>query len=228
MPIKNMHFVPEHGLQIEETFDAKDHAGVFNLFRYWWAWAVARDYDPSLIWDLCCGSGHGPRILAEQSEHTVVGFDVDPLALNEARRQHVAENLAFVTTNLDRVWEDPAFHEGMPSIVTCFEGIEFLSNRELFFEQLLRCFSPETVFLFATPCWEREAIDFEPDWKAQKILYDFQTIRSLLYTYFNVVRHSRDRDFPMKPYLDKINDYVAGAGITVGDNLFYCAHPGDA
>lgn len=228
MAINRMHFVPEHGLQIEETFEAKDHAGVFNLFRYWWAWAVARDYDPSRIWDLCCGGGHGSRILAEQSEHTVIGFDVDGSAINDARRKYVLENLTYVQADLSRTWEDPAFMGRMPSIVVCFEGFEFLLNRELFLEQLMQHISPETVFLFATPCWERKAIDFEPDWKAQKILYDFQTIRRLLYSYFNVVKHARDKDFPMKSYLDKINDYVAGAGITVGDNLFYCAHPGDA
>jgi hypothetical protein len=137
------------------------------------------------------------------------------------------DNLSFVTCNLDRKWEAPEFWEGIPSIVTCFEGIEFLEHRELFFEQLKRHIGPHSTFLFATPCWERQETDFDPDWKAHKILYDYDTVRSLLFTHFNQVRHSRDSDFPKKTYLDKINDYVAGAGVTVGDNLFVCTDPKD-
>lgn len=230
MPIENMHFVPEHGLQIEETIEAGDKVGVFHLYRYWWAWLVLQKMPSvNLVWDMACGSGYGSRILTEKSDRMIVGFDGDPKALAKARAEygHI-NNLTFEDLILDNKWEGTEILRGPPELIVCFETIEFLRHREMFLMQVVRNLAPGGVFLFSTPC-SHEHTDTKPIWKFQQILYGRKDIFDLLCFFFedvvgaDVGMTDMAVGFPVPEYRDQINKLTKE--YTVGDNLFYCKKP---
>lgn len=225
MPIENMHFVPEHGLQIEETAKAGDKVGVWHLFRYWWAWLVAKEREPAVVWDMACGCGYGSRILKEHflNDRQVVGFDFDQKALAQSRRLYGdVQNLSFEEMNLDDNWAFPKSSGALADMIVCFETLEFLKNRELFLMQMAVHLKPKGAFLFSTPCHGRPTTSIAPDWNMQQILYNQSDAGMLLRLFFDTVLHmneDRQGPFPFHAYRDQVE---ADVGYSVGDNLFYC------
>ena len=214
MSVENMHFVPDHGLQIQEQ---KDRNGVYHLFRYWWAWLLARELKVKKIWDLGCGCGYGCRILREQLDIEVLGVDVDPTALNRARGAYQLPGVTYDQVDLDKVWT----MEHKADCVVSFHTLEFLRNRALFLDRVANSLTEHGVFLFSTQT--HTSAVYEPDWDRQQIIYDRQQVDRLLRRHFTYVAHAHDdKNFPAYEFRRKTRDEV---GYPVGDNLWYCRMP---
>ncbi|MDX8151646.1 methyltransferase domain-containing protein [Patulibacter brassicae] len=99
--------------------------------------------------DLCCGVGYGSAILAEQAA-SVLGLDVDPRAVEEARRAHgaldgVRFDQADAVTWLGTV--DPSELD----VLVCFEGIEHLADGEAVLDGLRRLAAGGVRLLVSVP-----------------------------------------------------------------------------
>ena len=71
-----------------------------------------------------CGRGHDARALAAQPETTVVGLDLSPMAVAQARQLGTAHNLSFITGNFFQL--PPGLAGSFDWVVehTCFWAID--------------------------------------------------------------------------------------------------------
>jgi 2-polyprenyl-3-methyl-5-hydroxy-6-metoxy-1,4-benzoquinol methylase len=118
------------------TAAAGDVDATRHLLRYQYAWAVATKRQAKQVWDLGSGTGYGARILSE-AHCRVTAVELDAETLMYARGEYGDRaNLDFVRQDLNDVWTSlSAFPP--PGVICCFEVIEQLRNRDLFFEQLV-------------------------------------------------------------------------------------------
>ncbi len=235
----NYHDVPEHGLQIEETVQAGDRAGAQSLARYWWAWDMIsnrnRKYGNTeistikTVWDLGCGCGYGCRIMSEQNDVDVIGFETDKRALNVAFEEFPSPRLRFVEFFLENHWQHPAFTV-KPDLVTCFGVLHLIRHRDFFMEQLAENLKPNSVCLFSAAHAGRTLCHSAPPREdAAFFHYNTQILRRFLGRYFKTVVIP-DNDKGMPPLFDKTNQWIAEnrkpeERFTVGDDCIFCADP---
>jgi ubiquinone/menaquinone biosynthesis C-methylase UbiE len=128
-------FVPEGagGLLIEAEHEA----------RYRWAAPLATGHE---VLDAGCGVGYGAAILARAGARRAVGVDRSPEAISNAA-DRVGDLAEFVIGDLmDLPFPDDSF-----DLVTCFEAIEHVSNREVALDELRRVVRPEGVLAISSP-----------------------------------------------------------------------------
>ncbi len=111
--------------------------------RYRWAEGLARDRD---ILDVACGVGYGASILARVGARHVLGVDVSPEAIGEARAR-AGEVAEFIVGDLHNIpCEDRSF-----DLVTCFETIEHVADPNRALAELRRVLRDDGILLLSSP-----------------------------------------------------------------------------
>jgi SAM-dependent methyltransferase len=111
--------------------------------RYAWARSMVRDKD---VLDCACGEGYGSHLLADAAR-SVVGVDVDPRAVEHARRRYSADHLSFEQADaLKLPFEDDRF-----DVVVSFETLEHLAEHDELLAGFRRVLRPDGVLLLSSP-----------------------------------------------------------------------------
>jgi SAM-dependent methyltransferase len=103
--------------------------------------------DGKVVLDLGSGEGYGSDILARRAK-SVVGVELDTLAVAHARLNYDAPNLSFVEGS---VLELDDFEDSSVDVVVCFEVIEHISDQERLVAGVARVLRPDGYFIVSTP-----------------------------------------------------------------------------
>ncbi len=140
-----------------------------HLKRYEFArrWCSQAD-----VLDAACGVGYGTAYLAETARW-VVGVDLDPGAVDYARRRYGGENVEFRQENvLELDLSDATF-----DVVCSFETIEHVDEPERFAREVARLLRPEGLFVVSTPRANRTTHDPEnPHHRVEFSQLDFEAL----------------------------------------------------
>ncbi len=95
--VKDEHFVPTLGLDLEKYIERNDLTAIHHLIRYRWAIAVLSKLEPGgPLLDLGCGAGYGAYLLANALPRVqVLGVDYDEQAIQTAAATYRRSNLSF-------------------------------------------------------------------------------------------------------------------------------------
>jgi SAM-dependent methyltransferase len=114
-----------------------------HLARYWWA---ARMAAGRRVLDAGCGVGYGTNLLAEAGASEAIGVDIAE-AVVEAASATARAGASFRTADVrDLPFEDDSF-----GLVTCFEVIEHVEERDAVIGELARVLSPDGVLVISSP-----------------------------------------------------------------------------
>ena len=98
------------------------------------------------VLDIACGSGYGSAMLAEGAAKSVTGVDISPEAVAFAKGRFGG------LPNLTYLNEDAcAFRKGEFDLITSFETIEHLNQRDTFLANLYSMLVPGGILLISTP-----------------------------------------------------------------------------
>jgi SAM-dependent methyltransferase len=125
-----------------------EHRGRYRFAGQWLRSSSSR---PRVL-DMACGSGFGLQILAEAGA-SVVGADLDALALREAQR--VAPHAALVRCDAARL----PFAADAFDLITSFETLEHVPDPRGLIQELRRVLRPGARLVLSTP-----NRDFGPTW----------------------------------------------------------------
>ena len=99
------------------------------------------------VLDAGCGLGYGIEILASAGATSVIGVDIDPTAVEEARRRFGERAEAIAHGDLhDLQLADDSF-----DVIVCFETIEHLENAERALAEFRRVLRPDGLLLVSSP-----------------------------------------------------------------------------
>ncbi len=117
------------------------------VYEHWHRYAWARGLvDGKDVLDCACGEGYGSRLLADRAR-SVVGVDVDPEAVDHARRRYATDRLEFVEADaLDLPFDDDRF-----DVVVSFETLEHLAEHDALLAGYRRVLKPDGVLLLSSP-----------------------------------------------------------------------------
>jgi GT2 family glycosyltransferase/SAM-dependent methyltransferase len=114
-----------------------------HLHRY----AICRDrVVGQRVLDVACGEGYGSNLLAKVAAE-VTGLDIDPKAIDRAKKRFRAENLKFVTADCCEM----PFEEKSFDFVVANEMIEHIPDHGAFIEEVKRILAPGGMLLVSTP-----------------------------------------------------------------------------
>ncbi len=99
-----------------------------------------------MVLDLGCNNGWGTQVIAE-SARRVVGVDVSPIALEEARRSTSVANIEFCGVDGERL----PFTDGEFDIVVSCQVIEHVADYGPYLGEIHRVLSPGGIAVFSTP-----------------------------------------------------------------------------
>jgi SAM-dependent methyltransferase len=137
---------PDGANEGTERFDPKLMHGSLleaeHLARYWWA---ARFVSEKRVLDAGCGTGYGSKILARAGAD-VVGVDIDPAALDEAR-EAAPERVAFEMADARKL----PFADAEFDVAVCFEVIEHVDDPESILDELRRVLRPDGLLVASSP-----------------------------------------------------------------------------
>jgi GT2 family glycosyltransferase/SAM-dependent methyltransferase/glycosyltransferase involved in cell wall biosynthesis len=114
-----------------------------HFHRYYLARAMADGLD---VLDISSGEGYGSAMLA-QVAHSVVGVDIDPVAVAHASTTHVADNLRYRQGSATALPLD----DGTVDMVVSFETLEHFAEHDLFFAEARRVLRPGGRLIISTP-----------------------------------------------------------------------------
>ncbi|TVT34245.1 glycosyltransferase [Amycolatopsis rhizosphaerae] len=100
------------------------------------------------VLDLASGEGYGCALLGRAAA-AVVGLELDPAAVEHARRRYQSGTVGFEVGSMD----DPEALSGAEpfDVITCFEAIEHVEAQEQVLRLVRRLLVPGGVFLCSTP-----------------------------------------------------------------------------
>jgi SAM-dependent methyltransferase len=116
--------------------------------RYELAARVALDHHAARVADLASGTGYGSRLLASIAGATTDGVDLDPRAVDYARRHHACEGrCAFHAADAC----DTPLRSNAYDLAASFETIEHVSNATGLVAELHRILRPGGTLVISTP-----------------------------------------------------------------------------
>lgn len=128
-------FVP--GLMSDQLVEVE------HLSRYWWAARFAAD---RVVLDAGCGVGYGSEALASAGARRVVGVDVAKEML-EAVADRMPETVELRRADVRELpFENDTF-----GLVTCFEVIEHVEERDRVLDELARVAAADALVLVSSP-----------------------------------------------------------------------------
>lgn len=148
-----------------------------------YAWALQQlGRRPSLrILDAACGTGFGTSALAREAAW-VVGVDLAPEAVAEAKARFRASNLAYLVMDVERL----AFRAGAFDAVISQDTIEHVGDDERFVAEAARALRPGGTFIVFTPFWEVHTTT--PEAPSHRREYSPETLSRVLRGRFPSVR----------------------------------------
>lgn len=115
-----------------------------HLHRY----ALAADFSKNKqVLDLACGEGYGAFLMSLSAGH-VVGVDIDEQTINHAKGRYSKENLEFIKGSITDV---PIQGQQLFDIITCFEGLEHISQHDSLISEVKRLLAKDGLFFVSTP-----------------------------------------------------------------------------
>lgn len=220
--IKDEHFVPTFGLDLEEYIARKDLTAIHHVVRYQWAKAVLSKWDAGgRLLDLGCGAGYGAFLLAEAlPDVEVLGVDYDEQAVREAAAAYRRPNLSFRVAD-PLVWSSSIGDDEFKTIVA-FDVLEHVRHREIFLEGVVAHLRPAGRFLFSTPSGMPDN-NMKPDWPQHQIEYGTASLYDFLRRYFREVLRSDEEHFPERALFTKLHE--RGISYVLKLNPVICSEP---
>ena len=115
-----------------------------HLARYLFAADYARN---RRILDAGTGSGYGARLLQSTGATTVVGVDIDPETIQQAKTCFGSDNVEFLVDDCEQLSQVT----GPFDLICSFENIEHLHHPERFLDAAGRLLAPDGGLLISTP-----------------------------------------------------------------------------
>lgn len=137
-------------MAVSERFQGANVIDAGRLSPYWGEHAARYVYalpfvENKAVLDIACGTGYGIGLLRSKAKF-VIGVDIDPVAAREAKLE-CGENAAVLLGNgIGLPFEDASF-----DVVTSFETLEHLYERNKFLAELRRVLRPDGVMILSTP-----------------------------------------------------------------------------
>jgi ubiquinone/menaquinone biosynthesis C-methylase UbiE len=141
------------------------------------------------VLDLASGEGYGSNLLASKAQ-SVVGVEIDPAAVEHARRKYTSANLQFVAGSITSI---PLKDEHSFDVVVCFEAIEHIAEQQKLLTEIQRFLKPEGILLVSTPnksVYQHESEEENP-FHVHEL--EFEEFRSLLQQFFKNVGFAGQR-----------------------------------
>jgi SAM-dependent methyltransferase len=125
------------------TTGATGEVEVEHLHRYFLARDLTRGLD---VLDIASGEGYGSALLA-QTARSVVGVEIDSVAVEHARAGYGAGNLRYEQGSAQSI---PLIDQSV-DVVVSFETIEHFSEQEQFLTEIRRVLRPGGKLLISSP-----------------------------------------------------------------------------
>ena len=129
-------FLPSIGKEMPEVW-------LEHLNRYYMAIDICKNKD---VLDIASGEGYGSALLARDAK-SVLGIDIDSMAVQHANNKYVRPNLQYMT----RSAIDLNLANNKYEVVTCFEILEHISEQEQLIAQVQNVLNRDGVFIVSTP-----------------------------------------------------------------------------
>lgn len=153
--------------------------GILSVHRVRYDFAAPLCADRTVL-DVACGAGYGSDIVGHCAR-TVTGVDIEPLAVDYARRRYGGAKVRFVAGDAAML----AFADASFEAVVCFETIEHVPDGERFLREVCRVLAPGGTFVVSTPRVLRT--NLRPANPHHVIEYAVEDFRALLCRYFTGV-----------------------------------------
>jgi SAM-dependent methyltransferase len=137
-------------MSVSERFQGANVVDAGQLSPYWGEHAAryvfARPFvSGEVVLDIACGTGYGIGLLKSNAK-LVVGVDIDPEALSEAKAETDSRAAVLLGDGCRLPFRDSTFGG-----ITSFETLEHLHERRAFAAELARVLSPGGTVLLSTP-----------------------------------------------------------------------------
>lgn len=137
-------------MSVSERFQGANIVDAGQLSPYWGEHAARYVFARPLIagqvvLDIACGTGYGIGLLKSEAK-LVVGVDIDPDALRQARAETGAKAAVLLGDGCRLPFADGTF-----GAVTSFETLEHLHERRAFAAELARVLKPNGTLILSTP-----------------------------------------------------------------------------
>lgn len=220
--IRNEHFVPMRGLDIQEYLKRNHSTAVHHLLRYMWASKVLADFgEQGAVLDIACGAGYGSHMLAQEHPGIhVTGVDYDRSAIAAAQKSYRLPNLEYRVGDALR-WEATIGPDKF-DVAVSFDTLEHVPHREIMLENLVNHLEPGGRLLLTTPCGHDVNL-LRPRWAGHQIEFSAGSLYDFLSRYFRrIVRP----DCGELPHLE-VFDLLQGSQVTylLKMNPVLCAGP---
>ncbi|MBN2147233.1 MAG: class I SAM-dependent methyltransferase [Anaerolineales bacterium] len=219
--IKDEHFIPSEGLNLQQYIQDGNMAGVHHLIRYHWALKVIKDHWPTRkIIDIACGSGYGSYLLASKfPKCQILGIDYDPEAIQQARQKYSSPNLEYHQG--DAITWNETIGQDKFDVIVSFDTLEHVPHRELMLSNIVQHMSRTGILIFSTPCGG--PLNLQPEWEFHRIEYSAQTLYDFLRRYFRRVIRPDSLIFPHLEVFDELTGTNTGYLLLM--NPLICKRP---
>lgn len=120
-----------------------DRFTIEHLHRYALVLEIAKG---KRVLDIASGEGYGSNLLATVAK-SVVGVDIDPIAVDHAQKKYQASNLTFQVGSTSAIPAAP----GAFDLVVSFETLEHHDRHQEMYSEIKRVLRPNGVLLISTP-----------------------------------------------------------------------------
>lgn len=114
-----------------------------HLHRYSIAMELAKG---KAVLDIASGEGYGANLLATVA-HSVVGVDIDSIAVKHATKKYRKENLKFEVGDCNSI----PLPDNSIDLAVSFETIEHIADHRQFIAELRRVLRPDGILIISTP-----------------------------------------------------------------------------
>jgi len=182
-----------------------------HLHRYALCLGLVADRD---VLDVSCGQGYGSALLASKARH-VTGVDMDPRAIERARRTYYRGNVRYLVGDCAAI---PLADDSV-DVVVSFDTLERLEERDTMLSEVRRVLRPGGRLVISAPNPAGDESASDDDAFAPQVLYYDDFLR-LLERHFACVRVHGQRIAAASfiyPLTERLNGALASYGANGGD-----------
>ena len=171
--------VPIHGFRTLEEYCLY----LIHLKAYEIAAEIVQD---KIVLDCGCNIGYGTKVLSTHCKE-VVGIDVSPKAIKEARRRYGPDGLTFYVVDGNHL----PFKDGYFDVVVSFQVIEHINDYTPYLTEIKRVLRESGIAVFTTPnAWIRIDSDMRPFYPFHVREFRADELVELLQEYFSRIKVS--------------------------------------
>ncbi len=142
--------IKKPGMAVSERFQGANVVNAGRLSPYWGEHAARYIFampfvEGKGVLDIACGTGYGIGLLRTRAKF-VAGVDIDPEAAAEAKSECGENGAVLLGNGIGLPFDDGAF-----DVITSFETLEHLHERECFLAELKRVLRPGGTLILSTP-----------------------------------------------------------------------------